>query len=178
MVTKPMIMWSNTWSGTWSNTWPTDIIFLEANKPYLHYYQTRHCHSCSKTSIEPTALEARRGHYQLVDRRSKTFTNIAIILIDAIYKEFYECWSSGTLIAKLHLKPIRAWSSFSLTYQLIAVPTPSRCSGWVKEALGYRRGRKWSGKRITGWTQSKNLLLERQYQLLSIDSLSEVDPSQ
>ena len=45
VATRPMITWSNTWSGTWSNTWSIDIIFLEANKPYLHYYQTRHCHS-------------------------------------------------------------------------------------------------------------------------------------
>ena len=70
--------------------WLTDIIFLEANKLYSHYYQTRHCHSSNETSIEPTALEARRGH-QFVDRRSETFTNIVIILINAIYKEYYEC---------------------------------------------------------------------------------------
>ena len=60
------------------------------HKPYLYYYQTRHCHPSSKTSIEPTVLEARRGH-QLVDRRSETFTNIVIILINAIFKEFYKC---------------------------------------------------------------------------------------
>ena len=65
MVTRPIIMWSS----TWSNTWPTNIIFLEANKPYLHYYQTRHCHSRSETSIKPTTLEARRGH-QLIDRQT------------------------------------------------------------------------------------------------------------
>ena len=50
-----------------------------------HYYQTHHRHSCSKTSIEPTALEARRGHHQLVDQRSEISTKITIIPIDAIY---------------------------------------------------------------------------------------------
>ena len=58
-----------------------------------HYYQTRHRHSRRETSIKPTALEARRGHHQLVDQCSKTSTNSAIIFINAIYKEFYKCWS-------------------------------------------------------------------------------------
>ena len=44
-------------------------------------------------SIEPTILKVGRG-YQLVDQCSKTSTNIVIILIDAIYKEFYEYKSS------------------------------------------------------------------------------------
>ena len=93
VVTTPIIIWSNTWSKKWSNMWPTDIIFLEANRPYPHYYLTCHRYPSSKTSIKPTILEARRGH-QLVDQCSKTFTNIVIIFIDAIYKKFYECWSS------------------------------------------------------------------------------------
>ena len=100
VVTRPMIMWSS----TWSNMWPTDIIFLEANKPYFYYYQTRHCHSRSETSIELTALKARHGHHQLVDQRSETSTNIAIILIDAIYKEFYKCWSRCPALASAHNK--------------------------------------------------------------------------
>ena len=67
--------------------WPTNIIFLEANKPYPNYYQTCHYQPSSNTSIKPTTLEARRGH-QLVNQRSKNFKNIVIILINAIYKDF------------------------------------------------------------------------------------------
>ena len=107
-------------------------------------------HLGSKTNINPTlvascrcywltTLVARCGHHQVVYQHNKISTNIPIIFIDAIYKEFYECWSSRTLIAKLYLKPMRAWLSFSLTYQLIAVPLPSQSGGWVREALGYQR---------------------------------------
>ena len=185
MVTRPMIMGSN----TWPNTWPTYIIFKKRTNLILllsNLSSSTH-HPSSETSINltllarrprhwPATLVARRGHHQLVNRRSKTFTNIAIILINAIYKEFYECWSSGTLIAKLHLKPMRAWSSFSLVYQLLSVPTPSRSGGLVREALGHRRSRELLGKRMAGWTQSENLFLRRQHQLLSIDHLLKVDP--
>ena len=143
------------WSSTWSSTWPTNIIFLEAKKPYPHYYQTCHrtYHPSSKMSIDPTlvasrphhwlaTLVAKHDHHQLVNQYSKTFTNIAIILIDAIYKEFYECWLSETLIIKLHLKPIRAWSSLLLAYQLIAMPTFFWSGGWVRKALGHQKSRK------------------------------------
>ena len=171
IVTRPKIMWSN----TWSNMWPTHIIFKKQTNPILllsDLSSSTH-HPSSETSIDPTlvasrrchwlaTLMVRRGDHQLIDRRSKTSTNIAIILINAIYKEFYECWSSGTIIAKLHLKPIRAWSSLPLAYQLIAVPTPSRSSTWLREALSHRRGSEWSGKRLAGWTQSENLFLGRQ----------------
>ena len=143
--------------------WPTHIIFKKQSNLILllsDLLSSTH-HPSSETSINPTlvasrrchwlvTLVARRGHHQLVDQYSKTSPNIAIILIDAIYKEFYECWSSGTLIAKLYLKPIRAWLSLSLAYQLIAVPMPSRSDGWIKEAFGHRRGREWSCKRIAG----------------------------
>ena len=160
-----MIMWSNTWSSTWCNTWPTNIIFLEANKPYLYYFQnlsslTYHPHS--KISINPTFV-ARRGHHQLVNQHSETFTNIAIILIDDIYKEFYKFWSSCPAWASAHSKTlsqtIRAWSSLSLAYKLIVVPTPFQSGVWVRKALGYPKGREWSGKKMAGWTQSKNLFL-------------------
>ena len=57
----------------------------------------------SKTSIDPT-LVARRGYHQLIDWRSEISTNIAIILIDAIYKEFYKCWSSCPAYASAHSK--------------------------------------------------------------------------
>ena len=183
-------MWSDTWSGTWSNTWPTYIIFkkqtnlilLLSDLSSLTYYPS------NQTSIDPTlvashcchwlaTLVARPGHHQLVSRRSKISSNIAIILIDAIYKEFYKCWWSGTLIAKLYLKPMRAWSSFSLAYQLIAVSMPFRSVVWVREALVHQRGREWSSKRMVDRTQSDNLLLGRQYQFLSIDLLSEFNPS-
>ena len=191
MVTKPMIMWSNIWFGTWSNTWPIHIIFKKQKNLILllsNLSSLTH-HPSSKTNINPTlivscrchwlaTLIARRGHHQLIDRRSKTFTNIAIVFIDAIYKEFYECWFSGTLIAKLYLKRMRAWLNLSLAYQLIAVSTPSRSDGWVRKALGHQRGCEWSGKRMASWTQSENLLLERQHQLLSIDFLSKIDPFQ
>ena len=117
VVMRHIIMWSNTWSSTWSNTWPTNIIFLEANKPYSHYYPTCHrtYHPSSETSINPilitnrcrhwlATLVTRHGHYQLVDQHSETSTNIAIILIDAIYKEFYECWSRCPAHASAHSK--------------------------------------------------------------------------
>ena len=129
VITRTMIMSSNTWSGTWSNTWLTHIIFKKQTNLILLLsdLSSSTYHPSSKISIDPTLVAsrrchwlatfvARRGPHQLVDRHSKTFTIIAIILIDAIYKEFYECWSSGTLIAKLYLKPIRAWSSLSLAY--------------------------------------------------------------
>ena len=54
MVTRLMIIWFSTWSSMWSsiwsNIWPTNLIFLKANKLYLHLYQTLHhyCHSHSK----------------------------------------------------------------------------------------------------------------------------------
>ena len=48
----------------------------------------------------------------------------------------------------------------------------------MKEVLNHRGGRESSGKRMAGWMQSENLILKRQYQLLFIDPLSEVDPSQ
>ena len=184
-------MWFNTWSGMWSNIWLPHIIFKKETNLILLLSDLSSLtyHPSSERSINPTLvmsrrchwlaiLVARRGHYQLVDRHSKTFTNIAIILIDTIYKEFYECWLSGTLIVKLHLKPMRTWSSFLLAYQLIAMPTPFQSGIWVRKALGHRRGRKWSGKRMVGWTQSENLFLGRQHQLLSINPLLEVDPSQ
>ena len=175
----------------WSNTWFTHIIFKKWTNLILLLSDSSSLtyHPSSETSIDPTlvvswrchwlvTLVARCSHHQLVDRRSKTFTNIAIILIDAIYKELYKCWSSRTLIAKLHLKLMKAWSSVSLLYQLIAVPTPSRSGGSVRETIGHRRGREWSGKKMADWTQSENLLLGRQYQLPSINPLLEVDPSQ
>ena len=60
---------------------------------------SRRCHWAA-------TLVAKRGHYQLVDRRSKISTNIAIILIDAIYKEFYECWSRFLIYASAHSKTL------------------------------------------------------------------------
>ena len=39
-------------------------------------------------SIKPIVLKVRRGG-QLINRYNKTSTNIATILINAIYKEFY-----------------------------------------------------------------------------------------
>ena len=46
MVIKPMIIWYSSWfsiwSSIWSNMWSTNLIFLKANKPYFHYYQTCH----------------------------------------------------------------------------------------------------------------------------------------
>ena len=169
-----MIIWSNTWFGTWSNTWFIHIIFKKRTNLILLLLDLSSSihHLSSKTSIDLTLVAsrhcywlatfvARRGHHQLVDQRSKTYTNIAIILIDAIYKEFYERWSSKTLIAKLYLKPMGAWSSLSLIYQLIAMPTPSQFGGWVREALGQQRSCEWSSKRMAGWTQSKNLFLGR-----------------
>ena len=189
MVTRLMIIWSNTWSGTWSNMWPTHIIFKKQTNLILLLLDSSSLthHLSSKTNIDLTlvasrhchwlaTLVAKSGHHQLVDRHSKTSTNIAIIFINAIYKEFYECWSSGTLIAKLYLKPLRAWSSLLLAYQFIAVPTPSWSGDWVREALGHRRGRKWSNKKMAGWTQSENLLLGHQHQLLSTNPLLEADP--
>ena len=150
MITRSMMMWSN----TWPNTWPTHIIFKKQTNLILLLSDSSSSthHANSKTSIDPILVASRRrhwpaifvarhGHYQLIDRCSKTSTNIAIILIDAIYKKFYKCWSSRTLIAKLHLKLMRAWLSLLLAYQLIAMPTPSQSGGWVKEALGHRRGR-------------------------------------
>ena len=71
---------------------------------------------------------------------------------------------------------MRACSSLLLVYQLIALLTPFQSDVWVREALGHRTSREWSGKRMTGWTQSKNLLLEYQYQLFSIDPLSKANP--
>ena len=38
MLIRPMIIQSS----MWSNIWPTNLIFLEANKAYLYYYQTCH----------------------------------------------------------------------------------------------------------------------------------------
>ena len=127
----------------------------------LTYSSSLTYHPNTKTSIGPTlttnrrcywlaTLVARRGYHQFIDQRSKTSMNIAIILIDFIYMEFYECWSSGTLIAKLHLKPMKVWSSLLLAYQLITVPTPSQSGGLVRKAFGQRRGYKWSGKRMAG----------------------------
>ena len=154
VVTRLMIMWSNMWSDTWSNTWPTHILFVKRINLILLLSDSSSStyHPSNKTSIELiliasrrrhwlVTLVVRRGHHQLVDRRSETSMNISIILIDAIYKEFSKYWLSGTLIAKLYVKPMRAWSSLSLAYQLIIVPTPFRSSGWVREALGHRRGR-------------------------------------
>ena len=149
-----MIMWFNTWSGTWLNTWPTHIIFQKRTNLILllsDLSSSTH-HPSSETKIDLTLVASRRhhwfailiakhGHHQLVNQCSKTSTNIAIIFIDAIYKEFYECWSSKTLITKFHLKSIRAWSSLLLAYWLIAVPTLSQFGAWVKEALSDRRGR-------------------------------------
>ena len=176
VVMRPMIMWSNTWSGTWSNTWPSHIIFRKQTNLILLLSDSSSStyHLSSETSIESilvvsrcyhwsATFVARRRHYQPIDQRSKTSTNIAIILINAIYMEFYECWSSGIPIAKLHLQPIRAWSSLLLAYQLIAMSTPFRSDVWVRKALGHRRGRKWSGKRMAGWRQSENLLLGCQH---------------
>ena len=183
MVTRPMIMWSNTWSTHIIFKKQTYLILLLSDLSSSTY------HPSSKTSIGPTlvascychwlvTLVARRSHHQLVDRRSETFAIIAIILIDAIYKEFYEYWLSRTLIAKLYLKLMRAWLSLLLVYQLIVVPTLFQSDGWVRKALGHRKGCEWSGKRMAGSTQSENLLLGRQHQLLSIDLFSEVGLSQ
>ena len=154
MVTRPIIIRSNTWSDTWSNSWLTQIIFKKRTNhiSLLLDSSSSTYHPSSEKSIDSTlvasrrhhwlaTLVARRGHYQLLDRHSKTSTNVAIILIDAIYKQFYEWWSSGTLIAKLHLKLMTAWSSLLLAYQLIAVPTPFRSDVWVRKALSHQRGR-------------------------------------
>ena len=119
-----MIIWYNTWSGTRSNTWPTYIIFNKQTNLILllsHLSSLTH-HPSSEMGIDltlvasrrcywPAIFVARRGHYQLIDWHSKTSTNIAIIFIDTIYKKFYKCWSSGTLIAKLHFKLMRVWLS-------------------------------------------------------------------
>ena len=84
-----MIMWSN----TGLNTWPTHIIFKKRTNLILLFSNLSSLthHPSSKTSIKPilvssrrrywpTTLIARRGHHQLIDRCSKTSTNIAIIL--------------------------------------------------------------------------------------------------
>ena len=71
--------------------WPTKIIFKKQTN--LIFIIIKTCHHRLTTlvaSIESTTLEARCDH-QLVDQHSKTSTNIAIILIDAIHKEFYKC---------------------------------------------------------------------------------------
>ena len=149
------------WSGTWSNTWLTHIIFKKRTNFILLLLDSSSStyHLSSKTSIDSTLvvsrrrywfaiLVARRSYHELIDRRSKTSTNIAIIFINAIYKEFYECWLSGTLIAKLHLKLMKAWLSLLLAYQLIAVPMPSWFGGWVRKALGHWKGHEWSGKKM------------------------------
>ena len=84
------------------------MIFLEANKLYLHYYQNLSLltyHPSSKTSIN-LILVAKRGHKQLVNRHSETSTNIVIILINAIYKEFYEYWSSCFVYALAYSKTL------------------------------------------------------------------------
>ena len=78
------------------------------NKPYLYYYQNSSLltyHPSSKTNMDP-ALVMRGGHDQLVHQRSKTSTNIAIILINAIYKKFYECWSSYTTCVLAYSKTL------------------------------------------------------------------------
>ena len=36
-----------------------------------------------------TSFVARRGHHQLIGQRSKISISVAIILLNAIYKEFY-----------------------------------------------------------------------------------------
>ena len=118
IVTRLMIMWSNRWSSTWSNIWLINIIFLRVNKPYLHFYQNLSLstyHPSSETNINPILI-ARRSHYQLIDQYRKTSTNITITLIDAIYKEFYKCWSSYPACASAHSKTL------SQTYKSLIKP--------------------------------------------------------
>ena len=80
------------------------------------------------------------------------------------------------LIAKLPLNPMRAWSSFSLA-QLVHSNANAFLHLVAQQKSTFVTGgsREWSGKRMAGWTQSENLLLGLQHQLLSIDPLSEVD---
>ena len=133
MITRPMIMWSNIWSGPWSNTWPTHIIFKKQTKLMLLLLDLSLAthHPSSKTSIDPTFVASRRrhwlatpvvrrGHHQLVDRHNKTSMNIAIIFIDAIYKEFYECWlkrdtynKTPSQTYKSLIKPLACVSTYS-----------------------------------------------------------------
>ena len=184
-------MWFNTWPNTWliHNIFKkqTNLILLLSDSSSLTHYPS------SETSIEPTTLVASRHchltRHSYSKTRSSWLTDVARLLqilplssstlsIRSFMNADDAVPLAHQLIAKLFFKPIRAWLSLSLAYQLIPVLMPSRSGGWVRKAFGHQRGREWSGKRMAGWTQSENLLLGRQHQLLSIGSLLEVDSSQ
>ena len=122
-------------------------------------------HPSSKTSIDPTLVEscrchwlatlvARRSYYQLIDWRSKTSTNIAMILIDAIYKKFYECWSRCPACVSAYSKtPSQTYKS--LIKLLACVSSYSSGNAFAIKWLSDRSSRSlegpWVKRQEDGW---------------------------
>ena len=161
-----MIKWSNTWSGTWSNTWPTHIIWKQTNLILLlSDLSSLIHHPSSETSIDPTliasrrchwsaTLVARRGHHQFVDRHSETFINIVIILIDAILKEFYKCWSRYLARASAYGKtPSQTYES--LIKLLACISTHSSANAfpirWLSERSSWSPEGPWVKRQEDAW---------------------------
>ena len=188
-----MIMWSNTWFDTWSNMWPTNIIFKKQTNLIFIIIKTHHYQLITLVARQALTLLLKQAAVIIDLPLSDTviinlLTDIARLLQTSLLSSSTLSTKSSIsadqavplahqLIAKLHLKSIRAWSSLLLAYQLIVVPTPFQSGGRVRNVFGYQKSHEWSGKRMADWTQSKNLLLERQHQLFYIDLLSEVNPS-
>ena len=132
-------------------------------------------HPSSKTSIDFTLVASRshhclatfvtrQGHHQLVDQRSKNSTNIAIILINAIYKEFYKCWSSWPAYASTRSKT-SSQTYESLIKPLACVSTHSRANAfpiwWLNERSSQSPEGPWVKWKKDGWLDVvKELILK------------------
>ena len=102
----------------------------------------------------PVILGARRGHHQLIAWRSKTSTNIAIMLINAIYKEFYKCWLHCPAHASAHSKtPSHTYEN--LIKPLACVSTHSSANAfpiwWLSERSFWSPERPWVKRQEDGW---------------------------
>ena len=97
---------------------------------------------------------AKHGHHQLVDRRSKTSINIAIILIDAIYKEFYIYWSRYSFCTSTNSKTPFP-SNESLIKPLACVLFHSSTNAfpirWLSEKTSRSREGPWVKRQKDGW---------------------------
>ena len=89
--------------------WSTNIIFKKQIN--LIFIIIKICHYWLTTLVArqafnlSTTLEAKRN-YQLDDWHSETSTNIAIILINPIHKEFDKWWSSCFAYASAYSKTL------------------------------------------------------------------------
>ena len=111
-------------------------------------------YSCSKPLSSLTCHSYSKMRSSSTHWRSKTFTNITIILIDAIYKEFYKCWSCCPARASANSKTL-SQTYESLIKLFACVSTPSNANAFLIRCFSERSSWSlegpWVKRQEDGW---------------------------